>query len=108
MVSLYLSSAAVRGSNALNSYPDASRLLAIRCRVRGLLASFLLSETDLGFDSLADLPTVSVHPRMPTRLAERPQDLVVNSLDPVSVAGLRLGGNNVHLRRDLSAVRLQW
>lgn len=75
---------------------------------RILLLSVLETELGLGLERVAQQRLAPVHPYVPAALAQRPQHLVVESLDPVRTTGLALGGNDVDLLGNLLAVQLQW
>lgn len=75
---------------------------------RILLLSGLETELGLGLERVAQQRLAPVHPYIPAALAQWPQHLVVEGLDPVRTTRLALGGNNVDLLGDLLAVELQW
>lgn len=75
---------------------------------RILLLSVLETKLGLGLERVAQQRLAPVHPHVPAALAQRPQHLVVEGLDPVRTTGLALGGNDVDLLGDLFAVQLQW
>ncbi|KUI61852.1 hypothetical protein VP1G_11376 [Cytospora mali] len=70
--------------------------------------AILVSQLCLGLQSLAEFTLPPLHPYVPPALAQRPQDLVVQCLDPFRVLLPLLAGDNIELGCDLRAVELHW